>query len=141
MTGAETHVQIIYSADRSFVAAGHEDPRDPGVWKKVLFQREDLQAGSIQMVNWARLPVGRSFAAHFHEEMQEVFVIMRGAAQLSVSGETVALQPGDAVRIDRREVHRMCNDGDEDVEYLAIGIVERPGGRTVVVDESTGSSQ
>jgi mannose-6-phosphate isomerase-like protein (cupin superfamily) len=130
-------MQIIRSDDRSFVAAGHEDPRDPGVWKKVLFQRSDLQAGSVQMVNWAKLPVGRKFAAHYHEDMQEIFIIIRGAVRLSVGRETVILRPGDAVRIDPREVHRMCNDGDEEVEYLAMGIVEKAGGRTVVTDEST----
>ena len=128
-------MEIIRSNDRSFVAAGHEDPRAPGVWKKVLFQRADLQAGSVQMVNWAKLPGGRSFAAHYHEDMQEIFIILQGAVQLSVGGETAVLQAGDSVRIDPREVHRMDNDGDEDVEYLAIGIVEKAGGRTVVIDE------
>jgi len=62
---------------------------------------------------------------------------MRGRAQLTVGDETVLLKPGDTAVINAREVHRMVNDGDEDVEYLAMGIVEHSGGRTVVVDESS----
>jgi mannose-6-phosphate isomerase-like protein (cupin superfamily) len=129
-------VQIVYADDRSYVAAGHEDPRNPGVWKKVLLQRTDLRRGSVQMVNWAKMPAGRGFAAHYHEAMQEVFIIFRGRARLTVGDQTVLLQPGDTAVIDPQEVHRMVNDGDADVEYLAMGIVERPGGRTIVVDES-----
>jgi len=126
-------LKIIRSADRPFVPAGHEDPQNPGVWKKVLFEKADLQAGRVQMVNWARLPAGKSFAPHHHEDMQEVFVIVQGTAQLTVGGETVAVQRGDAIRIDPLEVHQMSNTGTGDVEYLAFGISRETGGKTVVV--------
>ena len=51
-------MRTIRSADLPFVPAGHEDPQDPGVWKKVLLEKADLRAGHVQMVNWARLPAG-----------------------------------------------------------------------------------
>ena len=87
------------------------------------------------MVNWARLPPGKQFAAHYHEDMQEIFVVIQGTARIVVAAETATLHPGDAVRIDPREVHRMENLGDQDVEYLAVGISSQQGGRTVVVDQ------
>jgi len=126
-------LQIIRSNDIDFVPAGHEDPKNPGVWKKVLFRKVDLQAGRVQMINWARLPPGNTFAPHYHEDMQEVFVIIQGTAEATVSGEAVTLQPGDAILIDAREVHEMSNPGSGDVEYLALGISSGTGGRTVVV--------
>jgi mannose-6-phosphate isomerase-like protein (cupin superfamily) len=128
-------MKTILADDLPFVPAGHENPLDPQVWKKVLFQQADLQAGVVQMVNWARLPPGKQFAAHYHEDMQEIFVIIRGTARLVVGNQTVTLHPGDAVRIDPREVHRMKNLGDGDVEYLAVGISSQQSGRTVVVDK------
>ena len=62
--------------DQQFTASGHEDPSDPGVWKKVLFRRDELQPGRVQMVNWALLPAGSTFAPHYHEDMQEIFIVL-----------------------------------------------------------------
>jgi mannose-6-phosphate isomerase-like protein (cupin superfamily) len=122
--------------DRAFVAAAHEDPSDPGVWKKVLFRKDDLQIGRIQMVNWAKLPIGRTFAAHYHEDMQEMFIILTGETRIQVDDDAFVLRRGDAVRIDAREVHQMWNEGDEDVHYLAIGIAGGPDGKTVLVEDT-----
>jgi mannose-6-phosphate isomerase-like protein (cupin superfamily) len=126
-------MKLIRSADLSFLPAGHEDPNSPGVWKKVLFQKADLQAGRVQMVNWARLPVGSAFAPHYHEDMQEFFVIVQGTAEITVGAQTAMLGRGDALLIDAREVHVMCNVGEQDVEYLAVGISSGQDGKTVVV--------
>src|SRR5208282_134268 len=126
-------MKIIRAADKSFVPASHENPLAPGVWKKILFQRDELQPGTVQMVNWARLPVGNSFAAHYHEDMQEIFMIVAGEAQMDVGGETVVLVRGDTIAIDAGEVHRMINRGSEDVEYVVVGITGNRGGKTVVV--------
>ncbi len=124
--------QILFG-DQEFVAAGHEDPANPGVWKKVLFRRDDLQPGRIQMVNWARLPPGRTFAAHYHEDMQEIFIVLSGATRIRAGDQDAVLKMGDAVLIEPREVHQMWNDGDEDVDYLAIGIAGGPDGDTVLM--------
>jgi mannose-6-phosphate isomerase-like protein (cupin superfamily) len=133
VTAGSLPMRTIFAADRSFVPAGHEDPRSPGVWKKMLLDRADLQPGTVRMINWARLPVGKSFAAHYHEDMQEVFIILDGVAQAKVGAEMVTLRRGDTIVIDPREVHQMWNRGDEDVEYVALGICGSAHGRTVVV--------
>jgi mannose-6-phosphate isomerase-like protein (cupin superfamily) len=117
-----------------YVPAGHEDPLNPGVLKKVLLPKAALQAGRIQMINWALLPAGNRFAPHYHEDMQEVFVVVSGEVEITVDEETFALGRGDAVVIDAREVHQMVNRGADDAEYLAIGITREEGGRTVVVE-------
>jgi len=124
--------QILFN-DQQFVAAGHEDPKNPGVWKKVLFRKDDLRPGRIQMVNWARLPAGNSFAAHYHEDMQEIFIVMTGEVRIRVGEQDAILGPGDAVLIDPHEVHQMWNDGDQEVDYIAIGIAGGPDGKTVLV--------
>jgi len=126
-------MKLIRSSDKSFVPASHENPLAPGVWKKVLFQRDELQPGTVQMVNWARLPAGRSFAAHYHEDMQEIFIIVAGEAEMVVAGQTVLLGRGDTIAIDPREVHCMINRGHVDVEYVVFGITGNKGGKTVVV--------
>ncbi len=85
------------------------------------------------MLNWARLPAGSSFQSHYHEDMQEVFVILSGQVDMQVSGESRRMGPGDTVLIDPREIHRMTNVGADAAEYIVFGISSGRGGRTVVV--------
>ena len=127
-------MKIVAASDRSYVPAGHENPNAPGVWKKVLFTRDDLQPGRVQMINWAKLPAGSRFASHYHEDMQEIFLILQGEAEITVGGQTHVLRRGDAIEIDARETHTMRNTGSVDVEYMAMGITGDLGGRTVVVE-------
>ena len=128
-------MRIIRSAAREFVPAGHENPLAPGVLKKVLLEKADLRPGRVQMINWASLGSGKAFAPHYHEDMQEVFILVQGEAEITVGAETATLRRGDAVVIDPREVHRMRNAAADAAEYLAIGITSEAGGKTVVVEE------
>lgn len=126
-------MKTVLSSERAFVPASHENPNAPGVWKKVLFQKADFQAGHVQMINWACLPVGSRFANHLHEDLQEIFVILSGEAEIRLGQQVQVLGPGDAIRIDPREPHSMRNVGAIDVEYLVVGISSEQGGQTVVL--------
>ncbi len=81
-----------------------------------------------------------SFAPHYHEDMQEIFVIVQGAVEAVVAGESVTLQRGDAIVIDPHEVHEMSNLGPEEVEYVVLGISRGRGGKTVVIDRDDGGT-
>jgi mannose-6-phosphate isomerase-like protein (cupin superfamily) len=129
-------MRLISFAASAFEPAAHENPLSPGVLKKVLLKKADLQPGRVQMINWASLGVGKRFARHYHEDMQEVFILVRGEAEITVSADIVKLRRGDAIVIDPREIHQMCNAGSEEVEYLALGITSEAGGRTVVMEEN-----
>ena len=126
-------MKTVRFSDRDYVPASHEKPDAPGVWKKVLLARGDLIDGRVQMINWARLPAGASFQPHYHEDMQEVFVILNGTVSMTIDHETETLGAGDAVVIPARGTHVMRNTCGEDVFYIALGITREGGGRTVVV--------
>jgi mannose-6-phosphate isomerase-like protein (cupin superfamily) len=139
-------MNFISSTASSFIPASHEDPANPGVLKRVIATKESFQAGQVQMLNWAQLPVGSSFQPHYHEDMQEVFVLLCGAVTLMISGRTdidnpafqatsrqVKMKRGDTVIINPEEVHEMRNVGDDVAEYIVFGISPQKGGRTVVV--------
>ena len=125
-------MQIVRGSDLQYTPASHESPDDPGVMKKVLATRHDLLVGRVQMVNWALLPKGKSFARHYHQDMQEVFVIV----SVEVDGFTDHLAAGDAILIDPCEVHRMTNVTDGDVRYVVFGISTGAGGQTIVLNDS-----
>jgi len=127
-------MRFIPSSASKFIPAAHENPQAPGVLKKVLATKETLRDGKIQMINWARLPVGRAFQAHYHEDMQEVFIIVSGNAQMTIAEQSFPATVGDTVIVDPAEVHTMRNVGETDVIYLVIGITSEDGGKTIVMD-------
>lgn len=127
-------MRLIRGNQLAFQPAAHENPDDPGVWKKVLAAAGDLIAGRIQMINWAKMRPGARFVAHYHEDMQEVFILMRGRVEIVVAGKQADLEVGDAIIVEPREAHAMHNPGDAEAEFLAIGIAGGEHGRTVLVE-------
>ena len=125
---------VVRASEGEFVPASHEDPNKPGVLKRVIATREGLLDGRVQMMNWVRLPVGSSFRAHYHEDMQEAFLIMSGKVMMRVDQTEVELDVGDTLIVDPREIHTMKNVCDQEVEYIVVGISLGQNGQTVVVD-------
>jgi mannose-6-phosphate isomerase-like protein (cupin superfamily) len=125
-------VKIFRLHDLEWIPASHESPQSPSVWKKVLLQKADLLEGRVQMVNWCRMEPGRSFRAHYHEDMEEIFIILKGQARILVNGEEAEIGAREAVVILPREIHQMKNTRGEDLEYLAVGISQGKGGKTIL---------
>ena len=130
-------MRILRFNDLDFIPASHEDPKDPGALKKVLLKRESLPAGRIQMINWSKIPVGKSFAPHFHESMIEVFIIMSGKVKVKIDSEEAILEKGDMVIALEKQVHTMTNIGDADVDYIAMGVATSEGGKSVNYNQFT----
>jgi len=126
-------MKVIRLNDLQKVPSSHEDPKDPGVLKQILLKRDDLDAGRIQMINWSTLLPGKSFRSHYHEMMDEAFIILNGKVEVSVGKEKQTLGKGDAVVIPEGAVHIMKNLTDREVCYIAIGISRGEDGNTVVV--------
>lgn len=126
-------MKIVRFKDLKFIPASHEDPKSPGAWKKILLEKKDFIKGRVQMVNWAKLPLGRVFQPHYHEDMQEVFVLIKGKARIKIGKNKAVLKKGDAILIPIAKVHQMENLGKEAVEYLVIGVSLGKGGKTITI--------
>ncbi len=126
-------MKVVKFGDIKFQPASHEDPKDPGVLKKILLAKDDLMSGRVQMINWAHLPVGKSFRRHYHEDLEEVFIIVSGECRMQVEDEIIELNRGDAILMAPMEKHEMINISKTAVDYIAIGITTGAGGKTVVV--------
>jgi len=127
-------LKVFKASEQEYEAASHEPPDNPGALKKVLARKSDLLNGRVQMVNWSLCPAGSAFARHYHEDMQEVFIILNGEVDLQAGDKAVTLRKGDMAVIDPLEIHQMRNACGEDVEYLVFGISTERGGHTIVVD-------
>ena len=115
-------MKVVRFSDIAQIPASHEDPKDPAVMKRILFRLGDLNDGRIQMINWAALLPGKTFAGHYHQDMQELFIMMAGGAIGIVREKEVTLSRGDALVVDPGETHQMKNPGNTPIEYLVIGI-------------------
>lgn len=117
-----------------FLPASHEDKNNPGSLKKVLFTLFDISKEvRVQMINWARILKDRSFNAHYHEDMDEIFIIMRGRVKLNVNNKEFMMGEGDAVYIPQNNIHQMFNHSGSDVDYIALGLGRGKGGKSVNV--------
>jgi mannose-6-phosphate isomerase-like protein (cupin superfamily) len=128
-------MKIIRFSNIPYTPASHEDPSHPGVLKKVLLHADSFVGGHVQMINWATLGVAKGFTPHYHEDMQEVFIIVNGKARIQIDHEQARLEPGDAVVVPIGAMHTMDNIGDGDVDYIAIGVALGNNGKTVVVSD------
>ena len=102
--------------------------------KRVIATRNVFQQGHVQMLNWARLPAGACFRPHYHQDMQEAFVLVSGRVRMTVADTSVLMEPGDTVIVDPGEIHRMTSEWETDSEYLVFGISAGKNGQTIVVD-------
>ncbi len=125
-------MKIVRLKDLPFVPAGHEDQDSPGVWVKVLLKRNEIAPGNLQMLNFARMPVGASFRPHYHEDMNEFFLLLKGQAKIRLEEKEAEIQKDEMVFLPMGRVHEMKNIGDEEVEYIVIGISLGQGGKTIV---------
>lgn len=126
-------MRIVRFSNLDFIPASHEDPKDPGALKKVLLKRGDIPDGTISMINWARIPKGKTFKPHFHESMIEVFIIINGKVRVKIGEDETILEKGDMAIAHEKEIHSFENLSDEDVDYFAMGIVTAEGGKSINV--------
>lgn len=127
-------MKVIHQQKIKYIPASHEKIDDVGVWKKILLKRDDIGQGRIQMVNWAKLPVGKTFRNHYHEDMSELFIVVSGEVEAKVDDNIIQLVRGDCLVVEIGEQHTMKNSGSTDVEYVVIGITNAGQGRTVTID-------
>jgi mannose-6-phosphate isomerase-like protein (cupin superfamily) len=117
------------------IPASHEDQRKPGVLKRIVYTYKDfIPGGRIQMINWAILPPKSNFRLHYHEDLEEVFIIIQGQVRLHLEGQTEILDMGDAILILPKSAHKMENISSEEVIYLVIGITKEGKGKTITLE-------
>lgn len=136
MTNDFISMKIIRSKDMQFVPASHEDPKNPGVLKKVIVKKDDVIQGHLQMVNWSLQKTGKSIESHYHENLDEIYIILSGRGEITVDGETEIVEKGDTIIIPHGAVHTMQNQGTEDIEFIALGIAGDRDGKTVILSHS-----
>ena len=63
---------------------------------------------------------GDSIGFHVHNDEEEVFVILKGVAEMDDNGTTVVLNVGDTILTADGAGHSVKSVGDENLEMLAV---------------------
>ena len=124
---------FVQAKEIELIPASHEDPNDPGVLKKVLIAKNIIQPGKVQMVNFALLPAGKSFNRHYHEDMDEVFILLTGTAQMSVDDQIFPMTEHDVVVVPAMCHHEVKNNSEVAATYVVFGVSRDEGGKTINV--------
>ncbi|MEM2906029.1 MAG: cupin domain-containing protein [Candidatus Bathyarchaeia archaeon] len=57
---------------------------------------------------------------HSHEDVEQLYYILKGSAAMLIGGEKHRVKEGDVVYLPPKTSHQLINDGEEWVEYLII---------------------
>jgi len=99
---------------------------------ETLVRRKQLgdAAGGEQLgCSLYELPAGRrSWPYHYHENNGEAIYVLAGTGTLRLDGERVTIEAGDYVALPTGEesAHRVVNDSDGLLRYLAISTMHDP---------------
>jgi uncharacterized cupin superfamily protein len=98
----------------------------------VTFRRKRLAAaagGEALGCSLYELPAGeRSWPYHYHTGNEEALFVLEGTGTLRLAGDEHSIESGDyaALPADERGAHRVINDGNDPLRYLAISTMEDP---------------
>ncbi len=66
------------------------------------------------------LPPGKASLRHYHKVSEESYYILRGQGRMVIDGQEHTLSPAQAMLILPGQRHQIFNDGEEELEFLAI---------------------
>ncbi|PQO32580.1 cupin domain-containing protein [Bremerella cremea] len=82
----------------------------------------------------ARLPVGASTTAHYHEKTEEIYYITHGQGKMQIGEELLDVSVGDAIAIPPGQVHQITNTGTEILRLLCCCAPAYEHDDTILVD-------
>jgi len=108
---------------RKWEPGSHEDPKKPGVYKKVLIQHEEADPRSkLMMFQLCKIPPKTTHVAHSHPTMDEIFYFYQGSGKIKVGKEETSIGPGDRIIVPAGQIHQIRNLGETELKFIGLGV-------------------
>ena len=101
-----------------------------------LWGPEDF-ASSWTFLDHAVLSRGSSLGRHYHEHMDEVFVVLSGAGEMTIGDRTTRIGPGHVTLQRPGEGHGLLNPCEEHLDFVRVAVTEK-GRAFTTIDLHTG---
>jgi mannose-6-phosphate isomerase-like protein (cupin superfamily) len=86
---------------------------------RVLMDAGELGSRNLS-VTWLELPAGAEQTLRSDEQAEQAYVVVRGAATMSVAGDTQSVAEGDLILVPPATEHAIANDGDADFACVSV---------------------
>ena len=88
----------------------------------MLENRENMK--HCRLLSSIVIPAGASIGEHRHDAETEYYIILKGSAVVVDNGTEVQVGPGDVVVTGNGASHSIRNEGDSDMEMIAVILTE-----------------
>ena len=95
----------------------------PGQIKKVIFHGYEMTS-SVTQVAYAELRAGDIVAEHYHESMEEVFLILDGECEFILDEVSHLLKKDDVIKISPKIKHKLRAFQDTKLYYFGVSTLK-----------------
>ena len=95
----------------------------PGHLKKVIFTGSELTS-AVTQVAYAELPAGGIIEEHFHNTMEEVFLVLEGNCEFYLNGVPQLLTKDSVIKIAPKIKHKLKALSDTKLYYFGVSTIE-----------------
>lgn len=100
-------------------AVGHVDGMGDGPGFRKVRRELDVTAFGVNVIV---IPEGYEAGAHYHEEQEELYLVLRGTIEIEFGdGQSFTLGEGGLARVDPATHRRISNAGSGDAMYFIAG--------------------
>lgn len=107
------------AADRERVMVDNPANADGIYYREYLATDEEL-APYVNLYAKIIVPAGVTMNFHMHLEDQEIYYFVQGHGHYNDNGTIVPFQAGDTFFCPKGQGHCVINDGDEEVQFIAL---------------------
>jgi mannose-6-phosphate isomerase-like protein (cupin superfamily) len=99
--------------------------------KETVMYRRAL-GPSVFATNWAfvdhlMIPPKASVGSHYHNGVEEIYLVIKGKGIVKVNDEQADIIYGDAIPVRAKEIHSLENNSDEPLELIVYGVALEKG--------------
>ena len=101
---------------REHMRGGDGSARIEHLWKA----KDELGASSTRLFAKVVLEPGSGIGPHVHDKEEEVYVILKGEAEVDDNGVKAILKPGDTILTGNGATHSIKCHGSSTLEFMAV---------------------